>query len=106
MTAGDLPVRLKGGVGTTDQADHNLWTLTGTKGAIRLRDWSFAERLTADGKWVGDADAPSHEVARPMILQGQVTKLAAMVRGEPHDLATVAEALEVQMVVERILATG
>lgn len=106
MTAGELPVRLKGSVGTTDQADHNLWTLTGTDGAIRLRDWSFAERLTADGSWVGDADAPSHEVARPMILQGQVTKLAAMVRGEPHDLATVAEALEVQTVVERILATG
>lgn len=106
LTAGGLPVRLKGGVGTTDQADHNLWTLTGPKGAIRLRDWSTAERLTADGTWVGDPEAPSHELARPMILQGQVTKLAAMVRGQPHDLATVAEALEVQTVVERVLASG
>ncbi|MDF1722001.1 MAG: Gfo/Idh/MocA family oxidoreductase [Minwuia sp.] len=106
LTAGDLPVRLKGGVGTTDQADHNLWTLTGSRGAIRLRDWSTAERLTAEGSWVGDPEAPSHELARPMILKGQVTKLADMVRGQPHDLATVEEALEVQIVVERILASG
>lgn len=106
LTAGGVPVRLKGGVGTTDQTDHNLWTLTGRKGAIRLRDWSTAERLNADGTWVGDPEAPSHDLARPMILQGQVTKLAAMVRGQPHDLATVAEALEVQTVVERILASG
>jgi len=106
LTAGGLPVRLKGGVGTTDQADHNLWTLTGSAGAVRLRDWSTAERLTPDGTWVGDPEAPSHELARPMILQGQVTKLAAMVRGQPHDLATVEEALEVQTIVEGILASG
>jgi predicted dehydrogenase len=104
LTAGDVPVRLAGSVGETDQADHNLWTLTGSDGAIRLRDWSTAERLTPSGAWVGDPDAPSHEDARPMILQGQVRKLADMVRGEPHNLATVAEALEVQTIVERILA--
>lgn len=44
LRAGALPVELKGRVGATDKDDHNLWTLEGDKGAIRLRDWSIAER--------------------------------------------------------------
>ena len=39
-----LQARLTGGVGITDKDDHNLWTLTDESGAIRLRDWSVAER--------------------------------------------------------------
>jgi hypothetical protein len=41
-----------------------------------------------------------------MVLQGQLTKLAALARGEPHNLATLREALEVQEIVEAILAGG
>ena len=40
------------------------------------------------------------------ILRDQLTKLAAMTRGGDHDLATPAEALAVQTLVERILASG
>ena len=102
LTAGGLPARLLGGVGTTLADDHNSWTLWGTRGAIRLRDWSVAERLV-DGAWVPDAAAMPNERMRPLVLRRQLEGVARMVRGEAHHLATLDEALEVQAVVEGIL---
>lgn len=106
LRAGDVPVTLTGGVGTTDKDDHNLWLLEGPSGAVRLCDWSTAERLGDDGTWRSSPDVMPHVLARPLILRGQLTKLAAMTAGEAHDLATPAEALAVQEIVEAILATG
>ena len=103
LTAGGLPVSLEGGVGTTGADDHNTWTLTGT-GAIRLRDWSIAERQNPAGEWVPDADAMPNERMRPLVLRRQLEGVARMTAGAPHQLATVEEALEVQAMVERILA--
>ena len=100
LTAGGLPVSLTGGVGITTKDDHNCWTLNG---AIRLRDWSFAERAGADGLWAQAADALPNEKMRPMVLRGQLQAVAAMTRGEAHHLATLSEALEVQEIVEAIL---
>ncbi len=100
LIAGGLPVTLSGGVGTTPKDDHNTWTLNG---AIRLRDWSFAERL-AGGIWAQAPDALPNEKMRPMVLRGQLRAVAAMTRGEAHNLATLAEALEVQEIVEAILS--
>lgn len=105
LTAGGVPVTLSGGVGTTLADDHNAWVLEGSLGAIRLRDWSFAERRGADGAWAAAPDALPNERMRPMVLQRQLDGVAAMTRGEPHHLATLREALEVQQVVEGILAS-
>ncbi len=102
LEAGGLPGRLRGEVGFTAKDDHNLWTLDGV-GRIRLRDWSFAERQRPDGVWVGDAEAPPHERIRPLVLRRQLEQVARMARGEPHVLATLEEAFEVQAVVEAIL---
>ncbi len=104
MTAGGVPVTLSGGVGTTLADDHNAWVLEGPVGAIRLRDWSFAERRGADGDWAAAPDALPNERMRPMVLKRQLDGVAAMTRGEPHHLATLREALDVQLVVEAILA--
>jgi predicted dehydrogenase len=104
LTAGGVPVTLSGGVGTTLADDHNTWVLEGPGGAIRLRDWSFAERRGADGIWSPAPDALPNERMRPMVLQRQLDGVAAMTRGEPHHLATLREALEVQEVVEAILS--
>lgn len=104
LTAGGLPVTLLGSVGTTGKDDHNTWTLHGSAGAIRLRDWSTAEILTADGGWQGDPDALPHERMRPLVLRRQLEAVAAMTRGQAHPLATLAEALAVQEAVEGILA--
>ena len=101
LSAGGVPVTLKGSVGTTPKDDHNTWTLNG---AIRLRDWSFAERLGADGSWAQAPDALPNEKMRPMVLKGQLAEVAAMTRGDAHRLATLREALEVQEIVEAILA--
>jgi predicted dehydrogenase len=103
FSAGSLQARLTGGVGITEKDDHNLWTLTGDKGAIRLRDWSVAERLV-DGAWQPDPDALPNPRMRPLVLKRQLAGVAAMTGGGTHDLATLAEAFEVQGIVEAILA--
>jgi predicted dehydrogenase len=103
LRAGGVPVRLAGSVGTTVKDDHNAWTLNG---AIRLRDWSFAERLGTDGRWAQAPDALPNEWMRPLVLRDQLAGVAAMTRGEAHHLATLREALEVQEVVEAILAAA
>jgi predicted dehydrogenase len=105
LRAGAMPVSLSGGVGTTAKDDHNTWTLTGTKGRLRLRDWSMAEREN-DGVWQAPANAVPNEIGRPLVLRRQLDKVIAMVQGEPHNLATLADALDVQTQVEAILRSG
>lgn len=103
LDAGGVPGRLHGAVGGTEAEDHNTWTVSGV-GAVRLRDWSIAERSRPDGSWVADADALPNERMRPLVLRRQLEGVARMTRGEPHGLATLSEALEVQDIVEAILA--
>ncbi len=102
LHAGEMPVQMAGGVGTTEKDDHNTWTLTGSNGRVRLRDWSYAEREIG-GVWQAPADALPNEQARSLILKRQLDKVAAMARGEATTLASLEEALEVQMVVEEVL---
>lgn len=102
LRAGDLPVRMRGRVGNTDKPDHNIFGITGPQGRIRLRDWSIAERLV-DGVWQEAPDALPNEKMRPLVLKRQLDKVAALTRGAAQDLATLAEAAEVQRVVETIL---
>jgi predicted dehydrogenase len=102
--AGSVPVLLRGRVGETDLDDHNTWTLEGEDGAVRLRDWAIAERRAPDGRFAPTPDAIPNERARPIALRRQLEGVVRMTRGEAHSLATLAEALEVQEVVEAILA--
>lgn len=106
LTAGALPVTLTGSVGTTTKDDHNVWTLEGDKGAIRLCDWSRAERRLADGNWEADPEALSQNEARPLALRRQLEGVAKLTRGEPHHLATLREAFDVQEIVETILKSA
>ena len=105
LTAGGLPVSLRGSVGMTALDDHNAWTLTGDRGRIRLRDWSIAERETG-GRWTSPRDVKSNEEMRPLVLARQLDKIAAMARGDTTNLATLREALEVQEIVEEILRSA
>ena len=104
LRAGDLPVTLSGAVGATSKDDHNVWTLEGDRGAIRLCDWSIAERRLPDGSWQPAPDAMPNERARPLALKRQLEGVARLARGEAHHLATLEEALNVQEIVEGILA--
>ena len=100
LRAGPVAVRVTGEVGATSAEDSNSFTVDG---AVRLRNWSIAERFE-DGVWQPDPAAIPQERARPLVLQRQLAGVAAMSRGEPHHLATLTEALEVQRVIEAILA--
>lgn len=113
LTAGGVPVTLRGQVGQTEKPDHNLWILHGSAGKLRLRDWAVAERLEPDGVWREAAGSRPNEEMRPLILKRQLDMVAAMTRGEPrsetraktgHSLASLREAFAVQRLVETILA--
>jgi predicted dehydrogenase len=104
LQAGNVPITLTGSIGTTAKDDHNCWTLQGSAGAIRLRNWSTAERLGPDGTWQPVPNMLPHETMRPLVLRRQLEGVAAMTRGEAHQLATLAEAFAVQETVEAILA--
>ncbi len=107
LTAGGIPVRISGAVGQTEESDMNRWTLKGKNGSVRLCDWSRAQRLTDAGNWEEAPDAMPLEKARPLILKGQLDKLAALTAGGPASdfpLASVQEALEVQQIVEALLS--
>ena len=104
LQAGDLPVTLAGAVGETAKDDHNIWMLEGDKGAVRLCDWSIVQRRMPNGTWQQASDALPQEQARPLALRRQLEGVAKLARGEPHHLATLADALNVQEIVEGILA--
>ena len=104
LKAGALPVTLIGAVGETAKDDHNIWMLEGDKGAVRLCDWSIAQRRMPDGTWQPAADALPQEQARPLALKRQLEGVVNLTRGKPHHLATLADALNVQETVEGILA--
>lgn len=104
LVAGDTPVRIVGRVGETELAEHNEWRLEGDAGAVRLRDWAIAERRGPDGRFQPAPDASPIETARPIVLRRQLQGVVRLARGEPHHLATLGEALEVQQVVEAMLA--
>lgn len=104
LMAGGVPVNLTGNVGNTPKDDHNAWTLRGDGGAIRLRDWSFAERQLADGTWEPDPEALPNERMRPLVLKRQLDGVAKMAAGAEHHLASIQEAFDVQCIVEAILA--
>jgi predicted dehydrogenase len=104
LRAGDVPVFVTGQVGGTRQDDHNTWTLLGESGAVRLRDWSIAERLRPNGHFETAPDALPNDQARLVALRRQLDGVVRMTRGEPHALATFVEALEVQEVVEGLVA--
>jgi len=104
LQAGDLPVVVAGAVGETAKDDHNIWMLEGDKGAVRLCDWSIAQRRMPDGTWQRATNALPNEQARPLALKRQLEGVAKLARGEPHHLATLVEAFNVQEIVEGILA--
>ncbi len=102
LDAGGLPGTLAGAVGATSKEDHNTFTVHGIAD-LRLRDWSIAERGRPSGEWVPDEDALPNERMRPLVLRRQLEGVARMTRGEPHHLATLSEAYQVQEIVEAIL---
>lgn len=70
LVAGGVPVSVSGGVGTTLKDDHNTWTLEGEAGAVRLRDWSYAERRQPNGAWEAGGGRASERAYAPARAAG------------------------------------
>jgi predicted dehydrogenase len=100
MRAQDVVVTLDGRVaGEAD--DHNLWTVTCARGALRIRDWQGLERRNGESWSV--METSSIDEMRVVSGRTQLDDLAALLEGRPHALPTLREGLGVQKVVESLL---
>jgi predicted dehydrogenase len=100
MRAGDVPVTLDGRVGG-DADDHNLWTVTCARGALRIRDWHGLERRDGDG-WRA-LEASSLDEMRVTAGRVQLDDLAGLLEGRPHALPSLREGFDVQRTIEALL---
>ena len=75
-----------------DRDDHNRLLIQGTMGEASLVDWDHLD-------YRGTADDPLPE-------SFMLGSLAAMLEGKPHELATVAEAVQVVALTEDLLAAA
>lgn len=100
MRANDVMVTLDGRVaGEAD--DHNLWTVTCARGALRIRDWQGLERRNGEGWSV--METSSIEEMRVVSGRTQLDDLAALLEGRPHGLPSLREGLGVQRTIEALL---
>ena len=96
LESGGVPVTLVGGAGGA-APDYNQWTVYGQDRSYRLVDWS---QLTVSNgeRW---EDGPSEELGS---APGQLDELARLLDGEASVLPDLRVGLEVQRVVEGLLA--
>jgi len=102
LAAGAVPVSISGTVGTTDAADSNSLTVTGSRDAFRLHDWTGLQRR--DGAGWREVDLGPGPPLRQRSATTQLDQLARLIEGHPHALPTLAEGLTVQRCVEALLA--
>jgi predicted dehydrogenase len=101
LRAGEVPVTLSGGVGTTAEMDENSWTLFGERGDLRLHNWYSLARRSGGGAWEAITFGPGTD--RQQSYTAQLDSLDRMLAGKPHTLASFREAFEVQSTVEALL---
>ena len=95
MSTGNIPVSLEGRVGDV-RDDCLTWTLHGSRKSFRILNWTTLEEKVGK-RW------------EPVSLEAwenvpnQLDAVAAMIRGEHHDLPNFEAALRIQQLVERIL---
>ncbi|MEO1059864.1 MAG: Gfo/Idh/MocA family oxidoreductase [Actinomycetota bacterium] len=96
-----VPVRV---VGSSDAAgaDEVELTIRGVDRSWRLTNWYGYSIADAGEPWRPGLDADA--ASGPAAYAAQLGQLAALVEGRSHSLATFAEALEVQRIVEALVA--
>lgn len=82
-------------------ADHNLWTVAGSLGTLRMRDWYGLDRRDG-GTWVPAIEGSVDELRFQAGLR-QLDQLAALLDGRPHTLPGFDEAFAVQRTIEGLL---
>lgn len=100
VNAEGLPVSILGSIGGA-QPDRQEVTVKGAKASRRISEFSIDTRST------GEAFAPTNSSptdTRATSLKAQLDDMALLMDGGPSRLATPAEALRVQELIEGILA--
>lgn len=95
-----VPMRITGSSDSAG-ADEVELTVRGTDRSWRLTDWYGYSLADVGGPWRPGLSA--EDASGPAAYAAQLEGLAALVEGRPNRLATFAEALEVQRVVEALL---
>ena len=98
-TPDGLPVSVFGSVGGR-QPDRQEVTVKGSRRSYRIAD--FYHLQVSDGGAFAEARSPKGD-AREEALNAQLSQLALCAAGQPHALATVAEAFAVQTWIEALL---
>lgn len=81
--------------------DELTFTVRGTDGSLRVVDWYHLQRT--DGTAWEHVLGSDRDILGSEAYRAQLDELSKMLRGEPHRIATFAEALSVQELVEEIL---
>ncbi|KIN64073.1 Oxidoreductase family, NAD-binding Rossmann fold protein [Sulfitobacter noctilucicola] len=102
ISASGKPVSIMGSVGGA-QPDRQELTIKGSKESRRVTE--FYKNAASDG---GEFTQLHEDYADPraLSLKAQLDDLSLMMAGKTHRLATLEEALRVQVLVEAILANG
>jgi predicted dehydrogenase len=100
VNAAGAPVSVMASVGGA-QPDRQEFTIKGSKTSRRVSEF-YRDAVSDGGAFT--ATAPEPEDPRATSLKAQLDDLALMMAGKPHRLATIEEALRVQILVEAILA--
>ena len=83
------------------QPDRQQVTIKGSKKSRRVSEFSV-DMESSGGPFVLLEEAPTDR--RAVALKAQLDELSLCYEGKPHRLATLPEALRVQMLVEKMLA--
>lgn len=102
VNAEGVPVTIMGSVGGA-QPDRQELTIKGSKSSHRISEF-YRESVSMGGDF--EPVRPDPEDPRATSLGAQLDDLALLIAGKPSRLATVPEALRVQILIERILAGG
>jgi hypothetical protein len=81
-----------------DKDDDNELRVRGTRGMMRMRDW-YEGDIFRDGAWI---PMEIGENLRGQTMNGQLNNLARMLNRQPHVLATLHEAFQVQSHIEML----
>ncbi|MCR9127218.1 MAG: Gfo/Idh/MocA family oxidoreductase [Rhodobacteraceae bacterium] len=102
VNAQGLPVSVMASVGGA-QPDRQELTIKGQAASRRITEF-YRDAVSRGGDF--EPVAPEPEDPRAVSLKAQLDDLALMVAGRPNRLATLDEALRVQVLVEEILASS
>jgi predicted dehydrogenase len=101
INAAGLPVTVMGSVGGV-QPDRQQVTIKGSKASRRISDF-YRDAVSTGEDFMPRAPDPADP--RAVSLKAQLDDLVLLMAGEPNRLATIQEALRIQILVESILAS-